>query len=263
MEKKALLFFDVDGTLICEESQSIPQSAVNAIHMAQESGHLIFVNTGRPFSHIHPEVLAVGFDGYICSCGMQIRIGEKVVQDVHLTNQQCANIRDCARLCRVEMSYESDTGMFYDSTLPICSESAAERKRLASRGVLVSSKIDDANFRFEKFLAWKADAFNLERLLDYIADEFQIIDRAKFYECLPKGYSKAIAMSKVQQLLGLQGRKTYAFGDGPNDIEMLRAADVGIVMGNAPEHVKNKADFVTKRAEQGGIEYALRRLQLI
>ena len=262
-DMKSLLFFDIDGTLISEVTKTIPESAIAAIHKAQENGHLAFVNTGRPFSHIDPKVLTMGFSGYACSCGMYIRLGDSVIQEVRLPRERCDEIRDCARGCRVELGYESEDGLFYDATMPVSAESQEERQRLKAQGVFVSGDVDGPDFRFEKFIAWKEGARDLPRFLDFISDDFQMIDRGKFYECLPKGYSKAKAMERVRDLLGLPEARTYAFGDGPNDVEMIRAADIGIIVGNAPDHVKREADFVTREVERDGIEYALERFGLI
>ena len=39
-----IVFFDLDGTLISDdEAYIIPDSAVNAIHKAQENGHLMSI----------------------------------------------------------------------------------------------------------------------------------------------------------------------------------------------------------------------------
>ena len=46
MEQK-LLFFDIDGTLITEGTGVLPDSTQEAIRLAQDRGHLLFVNTGR------------------------------------------------------------------------------------------------------------------------------------------------------------------------------------------------------------------------
>lgn len=42
-----LLFFDIDGTLLSNDTHQIPESALNAIAAAQKNGHLAFINTGR------------------------------------------------------------------------------------------------------------------------------------------------------------------------------------------------------------------------
>jgi hydroxymethylpyrimidine pyrophosphatase-like HAD family hydrolase len=49
-----------------------------------------------------------------------------------------------------------------------------------------------------------------------------------------------------------------AFGDGSNDIEMLRWAGRGVAMGNASDEVKAAADDVTKTIDDGGPATELR-----
>lgn len=48
------------------------------------------------------------------------------------------------------------------------------------------------------------------------------------------------------------------FGDGLNDISMIDQAPLGIAMGNAIDEVKAVANFITKRNDDDGIEYACR-----
>lgn len=49
-----------------------------------------------------------------------------------------------------------------------------------------------------------------------------------------------------------------AFGDGDNDIDMLRYAHIGVAMGNAGENVKTHADYVTACVDDDGIYKALK-----
>ena len=65
-----IVFFDLDGTLISDdEAYIIPDSAVNAIHKAQENGHLMYVDTGRTVMNVEQRIRDIGFDGYVCGCG--------------------------------------------------------------------------------------------------------------------------------------------------------------------------------------------------
>ena len=41
------LFFDIDGTLIDNNTNQVPKSALKAIEEAKAAGHLTFINTGR------------------------------------------------------------------------------------------------------------------------------------------------------------------------------------------------------------------------
>ena len=51
--------------------------------------------------------------------------------------------------------------------------------------------------------------------------------------------------------------QTMAFGDGENDISMLKAAGAGVAMGNASEIVKQAADLVTKTNDEDGVAYII------
>ena len=62
---------------------------------------------------------------------------------------------------------------------------------------------------------------------------------------------------------GIPASDTMAFGDGGNDIEMLRFAGVGVAMGNAGEEVRLAADYVTDDVDHDGIQNALRRFGVI
>ena len=57
---------------------------------------------------------------------------------------------------------------------------------------------------------------------------------------------------------GIDLAETMAFGDGQNDIEMLRHAGIGVAMGNAADEVKRSADYVTTGVDRAGIAKALR-----
>ena len=54
-----------------------------------------------------------------------------------------------------------------------------------------------------------------------------------------------------------------AFGDGENDMEMLRFAGIGVAMGNSSDPVKAAADYVTDTVDNDGIEKALRHFGMI
>ena len=52
---------------------------------------------------------------------------------------------------------------------------------------------------------------------------------------------------------------SVAFGDMPNDIEMLRWAGHGVAMGNALDPVKDVADEITLTNGEAGLAHVLRR----
>lgn len=54
--KKAALFFDIDGTILSEETKEIPKSAIEALLEVKKKGHLLFINTGRTMCSIPAEL---------------------------------------------------------------------------------------------------------------------------------------------------------------------------------------------------------------
>jgi hydroxymethylpyrimidine pyrophosphatase-like HAD family hydrolase len=68
----------------------------------------------------------------------------------------------------------------------------------------------------------------------------------------PQGVNKASALQDVANDLGVDPADVLAFGDGRNDIEMLRWAGRGVAIGDAPEDVQQAADVVTDTFAEGG-----------
>ena len=64
------------------------------------------------------------------------------------------------------------------------------------------------------------------------------------------------------RLSGIDPGEAIAFGDSENDIPMLRAAGLGVAMGNAQPEVRAAADFVTLSNNENGIAATLERLDV-
>ena len=62
---KAALFFDVDGTLIDEQTKIVPESTLRALKQARENGHLVFINTGRTSCNTLDSMKHIPVDGYV------------------------------------------------------------------------------------------------------------------------------------------------------------------------------------------------------
>ena len=57
--------------------------------------------------------------------------------------------------------------------------------------------------------------------------------------------------------------ETMAFGDGENDMDMLKFVHIGVAMGNSEDAVKDCADYVTASVDDDGIFKALKELNII
>lgn len=54
-----------------------------------------------------------------------------------------------------------------------------------------------------------------------------------------------------------------AFGDGENDIDMLRFVQIGVAMQNAEDCVKEAADYITDTSKNDGIYKALKHFNIL
>lgn len=77
------------------------------------------------------------------------------------------------------------------------------------------------------------------------------------------GTSKAAGLSLFADYYKIEPLEIMACGDGGNDIPMLKAAGIGVAMGNASEQVKSVADFVTDTVDDNGLCKVLKRFGLI
>jgi len=71
--------------------------------------------------------------------------------------------------------------------------------------------------------------------------------------CIAKGTNKATGIDEICKYYGIDISETMAFGDGGNDIAMLKHAGVGVAMGNASDEVKGYADMITDSVDDDGI----------
>ncbi|TYP53781.1 Cof-type HAD-IIB family hydrolase [Thermosediminibacter litoriperuensis] len=104
------------------------------------------------------------------------------------------------------------------------------------------------------------EAFKKE-LKDVLGERIYITSAIKnCIDILDGGVSKARGLSVLAEHLGIKREEIIAIGDNMNDLEMLEYAGLGVAMGNAPDAVKQKADFVTARNDEDGIALFLEGL---
>ena len=77
--------------------------------------------------------------------------------------------------------------------------------------------------------------------------------RGFFTEILPAGVTKWSAIQRLAEQWGIAGSEICAVGDDVNDIPMIRAAGLGVAMGNALPSVKAAADRVAPTHDQDGL----------
>lgn len=103
----------------------------------------------------------------------------------------------------------------------------------------------------EEFLAL-ADHLGLHGVTYYVG-------WSAWIDIAPVGVNKATALDEVAAEFGVSADRVLALGDGRNDVEMLTWAGRGVALGDAPDEVREAADAVTDRFDDGGTVNELAR----
>ena len=74
-----------------------------------------------------------------------------------------------------------------------------------------------------------------------------------YLEILAAGVSKGDALSHLAAKMGIPVSEMIAVGDNPNDIEMIRAAGLGVAVQNAHPDLKRVADLITDSNDDDGV----------
>ena len=99
-----------------------------------------------------------------------------------------------------------------------------------------------------------------EELAEQLGDKMDVFRSAPFFlELVPKGIDKAQSLLRLLAKVNLTPADMIAFGDGYNDLSMLRLAGMGVAMANAAPEVRADADYVTLSNEEDGVAVAIER----
>lgn len=255
-----VVFFDVDGTLLSEIDRSIPPTTIEAIEKLIEKGIKVVVATGRPYNMCE-KFKMMGIDTIISANGALIKCNDKTIYKSLISTETVREVSDFAELYGHGISYFTE--------------------RLAMNG------IGPEDERIMKALRETLGLTEYPEIMGSLLDEVYCIclyaddsETKKFIDRFPTlrferfhGYvtnvleetevSKSIAIKRVLDYFNVCRSEAIAFGDGGNDIDMLELVGLGIAMGNGEERLKQKADFITKKASEGGISYALKKFGVI
>ena len=125
--------------------------------------------------------------------------------------------------------------------------------------------VDLPGFVFDKFIIWDEPGCERDAFFDEIREWYQIIDRGnRFYEFVPRGYSKATGIQAILDHYHLPLSAAHAVGDSTNDLPMLDYVPHSIAMGNSsPASLFDRVEYVTADVDHDGIEQALRHYGFI
>ena len=260
--KQYALFFDIDGTLVSFRTHQIPDSAIQALTLAKEAGHKVFIATGRP-PLIITNLGAIEhlIDGYVTINGALCFVGDKVVRCKEIANETaCFVMKDA-----LEKNYglimvgEKDVAV-HD---PLGQVDRIFRQEICVENLNQARPFEDVLqqriFQLTPFFDEDYEKEMMARLTDCTVGRWH----PAFTDITAKGADKGEGLLAMTHHLGLNPQHTIAFGDGGNDSSMIRTAGIGVAMGNALDSLKREADYVTSSVDEDGILKALQHYHLI
>jgi hydroxymethylpyrimidine pyrophosphatase-like HAD family hydrolase len=258
---RRLVAVDMDGTLLNSHG-SVSRRNVAALRAAREQGWFVCLATGRPVGH-RERLLP---DDDVVTHGVMLNGAEVVaLPSGDVLNRRSFEMgvaQDVVSFARaqspeVAFAFATDSGFAHepgflerlptpgpDDSIPdvlTLTGSRAVRLMAAHPTVSASTMIDVLVPRFGGQLG-----------VDDMGAEVVAIGQ--------RDTSKVDSLQWLCRYLGVPREQVVVFGDGPNDVTMIRWAGYGVAMGNAPATVAAFATEVAPGHDDDGVAVVLERL---
>ena len=255
---------DLDGTLTNHDKVVTPRTR-QALLKAQELGTVIILASGRPTYGIVPVAECLELEkrgGYILSYNggniVNAKTGEKLFSQF---------LPDAVIPILYKYAKEKNHALLGYAGNEIITEMpddqyVKEESRINKMNIRKVDNLLDALEPHPTKLLMTGDPTDMikaeKELVEILGEKMDIFRSAPFFlELVPKGIDKAQSLLRLLSKINLTPADLMAFGDGYNDLSMLKLAGVGVAMANAAPEVRADADYVTLSNEEDGVAEAL------
>ena len=257
------LFFDIDGTLVSFNTHAIPASSIEAIKTARQKGIKIFIATGRPkviinnLTALQEEGL---IDGYITMNGGYCFVEDKVIYKSAIPATDVNAMVEASRQKGFPCIFVTE------HSISVCQPNA-----LVDKVFHVFLHVDTLPIKsFEEATQEAIYQMSPFITVEEEAEIHPLIPNCElgrwfpaFIDITAKGNTKQRGIDEIIRHFGIRLEETMSFGDGGNDISMLRHAAMGVAMDNAADAVKQAADHVTASVDEDGVWKAMKHFEII
>mgnify|MGYP000034846670 FL=1 len=273
-----ILALDLDGTLLNERSRISPRDA-QAVRRAQESGVQIVLCTGRNVREVRAfsEQLLAPPDWLVTSSGAAVQRPDDSEPQFFsgLSHTMC---EDILALCE---DFDTDPCFYTTQSLYYGRAFRSLLRRMEQNGRVIMDETADGYFYIDSREEWEkvleTEPFPFAKAILYPSHDisdllvFRLTEMGHFelapsvmfggelhnIEINRRGVNKGQSLRWLAKTLGLTMENVVAIGDSDNDLTMLRAAGLGIAMGNAAQNIRLTADAVTAANAECGVAQAI------
>lgn len=259
MSNRKLIFFDIDGTLY-NSDKVVPAEAKKAVRHLKEDGHIVAIATGRgPFMYkkLREEL---GIETYISYNGQYIVFEGQVIYD---------NPIESSTLEKLSAQAHSNNHpvAFCDEKDLRVSTKEHEHVKAGIGSLKLDFEVSEDKAYFEDNAIYQSLLFcTEEEEREYTAsyDDVYFLRWHEFcMDVIPAGGSKAEGIKTLLDKMNIDIKDTYAFGDGPNDVEMLELIENSVAMGNGVQEAKAVSRYVTGHVDENGLYDGLKMAGLL
>lgn len=266
-----LIATDLDGTLL-RDDKSVSERTVAALAAAEEAGVEVFFVTGRPArwmdvvsDHVHGHGLAICGNG---AAVVDLHGGPGTHRFVKVRELPRDNAVDAVRLLRdaapgTVYAIEQTYGFYQEPDYPKLHMESPDLRAPAEE--LLARDAPGTRQPVLKILAYHPDldpdAFlTLARLAVGNRATITRSSPSALLEISGPGVSKASTLALCCAERGISHEEVVAFGDMPNDVEMLSWAGQSYAMGNAHPDVIAAASGRTVANNEDGVAVVIERI---
>ncbi len=275
-----IIYLDIDGTLR-DEQKGIPGSAIWALEQCKKRNIQIVICTGRNLGSIQDDVMALQADGIISGGGCYIQYHGEEVFKKHFSMRVLSKAVSVAAVWKLSLAVEAERKIYMDHKASVFYRNDFQRKIYGSskteqKILCIKNKISYE----ENFEDVKSDAPNIhkicilgkqdavERLEKELGKDAETIQKKKwdnswYLELLPKGCHKGNAVKKLNRKLGISKRESMSFGDSENDIAMMEATGIAVIVGCGSPEMEKYASSICEPVMEGGVYRELLRRNVI
>ena len=268
------IVMDVDGTLTNDKKEITPKTR-EVLLKAQEQGILLILASGRPTTGLVEmgKVLEMDknnglFISYNGSKVINFQTGEELfneplkLEDAKAVLEHMKKFEIKPMIDKGDYMYVNDV---YNCMIRFRGEPFNVIKYESRGGNYKLCEIDDlaafVDYPLNKILTAGEPEYLQEHYIEMMEpfkDKLNCMFTAPFYfEFTAKDIDKAKALDTVLKPLEITADEVIAFGDGHNDISIIKYAGTGVAMQNAVADLKEAADEITLSNEQDGIAESL------